>query len=208
MRAGETLAISGLVSSDASNSSTGMPFLGQLPIIGQLFRSDSFRAQKSDLVIFVTPLISDPALQPNTGLLTRADRIDGRFRNEYGNPDPLLADDEKAKRIEPSRQPVEATPARLPAPIRSTPAVAEDAPVRPAEHVLSETPPLQEQAPIPPVPRQAPASMPPPGVAEALRRLNASQHAPASPALPVDPAQAALNGKVPAQQIGVLGSPD
>ncbi len=71
MRAGETLAISGLFSADAVNDSNGMPFLGQLPIIGQLFRSDSFRAKKSDLVIFVTPVISDPELAPNTDLLAR-----------------------------------------------------------------------------------------------------------------------------------------
>ncbi|HEY4297844.1 MAG TPA: pilus assembly protein N-terminal domain-containing protein, partial [Paraburkholderia sp.] len=44
MRAGETLAISGLISADVATNSNGMPFLGQLPIIGQLFRSDSFRA--------------------------------------------------------------------------------------------------------------------------------------------------------------------
>jgi hypothetical protein len=36
--------------------------------------------------------------------------------------------------------------------------------------------------------------------------LNAAQHPPATDRVQVDAAQAALNGKVPAQQVGVLGS--
>jgi pilus assembly protein CpaC len=89
LRAGETIAISGLVSADALNASSGMPFLAQLPIIGQLFRSDNFRAKKSDLVIFVTPLISDPARAPNTALLARADKGDALYREHFGDPSPL-----------------------------------------------------------------------------------------------------------------------
>jgi pilus assembly protein CpaC len=226
MRAGETLAISGLVSADAANDSNGMPFLGKLPIIGQLFRSDSFRAKKSDLVIFVTPVISDPSLDPNTGLLARANRIDESFRNEYGNPSPLLSDEEKAKRTVAPRQPIEATPALLPAPIRSTPAVAEssthvpqhDQPEAPVSGAAAGSAPAHEQVAqavqaaqaagptaTPAVPQPPPASTPPPGVAEALRLLNTAQP-PAPSGMPVDPAQSALNGKVPAQQVGVLGS--
>jgi pilus assembly protein CpaC len=216
MRPGETLAISGLVSADAANDSNGMPFLGKLPIIGQLFRSDSFRAKKSDLVIFVTPIISDPALDPNTGLLARADRIDEAFRKEYGSPSPLLSDEENVTRQASPRQPVAATPALLPAPIRSTQAVAAQAPMHASEHGrfeaaagASASAAASTQAPASaadPAPQQAPASTPPPGVAEALRLLTAAQQAPVPPRMPLDPRQSALNGKVPAQQVGVLGS--
>ncbi|MDQ7978475.1 pilus assembly protein N-terminal domain-containing protein [Paraburkholderia sp. SARCC-3016] len=89
LRAGETIAISGLVSADALDASNGMPFLAQLPIIGQLFRSDSFRSKKSDLVIFVTPLISDPTRAPNTDLLARSDKGASLYREHFGNPSPL-----------------------------------------------------------------------------------------------------------------------
>ena len=37
-----------------------MPGLGDLPILGQLFRSDSFQANESELVIVVTPYIVQP----------------------------------------------------------------------------------------------------------------------------------------------------
>ena len=221
MRAGETLAISGLVSADAVTDSNGMPFLGQLPIIGQLFRSDSFRAKKSDLVIFVTPIISDPELEPNTSLLARADRVDQGFRKEYGNPEPLVADEEKATQSTAPRQPVVATPAFLPAPLRSAPAV-EQTPAPVSQPALPQTPVsnrvpsratelgsamTREPAPAaaaavptaspiqtsPGVSAQqtAPGSTPPEGVAEALRMLNAAQHPPAASSTPDTPRDAA-----------------
>lgn len=237
MRAGETLAISGLVSADAANDSNGMPFLSQVPIIGQLFRSDRFRAKKSDLVIFVTPVISDPELSPNTDLLARADKLDENFRKEYGNTDPLVADEDKAKHVTTPRQPIVPTPALLPTPVRSTPQVPAEpqasAPVAagaegpatpfpasaqtpayvPAQIPAQAAAPVSAQAPaqtqaagapaqLPPSP--PPASTPPAGVAEALRMLNDPQHAQAMPAH--DPMQPASNGKVPQQQIGVLGT--
>ena len=89
LRAGETIAISGLVSADALNASSGMPYLARLPIIGQLFRSDSFRAKNSDLVIFVTPVISDPSSDTNAALLARAQEGMRRYVDQYGARSPL-----------------------------------------------------------------------------------------------------------------------
>ncbi|SIO44594.1 type II and III secretion system protein family protein [Paraburkholderia phenazinium] len=214
MRAGETLAISGLVSSDAVNDSNGMPFLGQLPIIGHLFRSDSFRAKKSDLVIFVTPVISDPELSPNADLLARADNVDQRYRKEYGNPNPLIADKEEASHMPAPRQAIEPTSALLPAPVRSTDAVVAPVPAThsfPASSTPTQKAPATTAAPAPtPTPAPAPApvttGVPPAGVAEALRMLSAAQHPPGSPASVPNGTQPATNGKVPPQQVGVLGS--
>jgi len=94
LRAGETMAISGLINADAIGNTSRLPFLGRLPIIGRLFRSDEFRSKRSDLVIFVTPLISDPTLSPNTDLLERANRIDSGFRDKHGDPSPLAGRDD------------------------------------------------------------------------------------------------------------------
>ncbi|MFM0341056.1 type II and III secretion system protein family protein [Paraburkholderia fungorum] len=205
MRAGETLAISGLVSADILTDSNGMPFLGQIPIIGQLFRSDSFRAKKSDLVIFVTPVISDPELAPNTELLARADKLDRKYRKEYGNPSPVIADEEVATATPVPRQPIGTTPAVLPTPIRSTP---------PQEPVVEQTPasapvqaPLQTNSDTPTQLMQTrpPASTPPAGVADALLMLNAAQRPPAAPNTPANVVPPTGNGKVP-PQVGVLGN--
>ncbi|WP_345815555.1 pilus assembly protein N-terminal domain-containing protein [Paraburkholderia sp. PREW-6R] len=196
MRAGETLAISGLISADATNDSNGMPFLSQVPIIGQLFRSDAFRSKKSDLVIFVTPVISDPDLAPNTNLLTRADRIDESFRKEYGNPNPLIADKDKANHTTAPRQPIGPTPALIPTPIRST--LQQAAPAEPRAQPSS----VDAAGPLPP-PRPY-TGVPPVGVAEALRALSSEQQ-PQATRPPVS-TQPASNGKTSAQQVGVLGT--
>ncbi len=91
IRAGETLAISGLVNADASKAVDKVPLLGSIPILGRLFRSDEFRNNKSDLVIFVTPVVYDPASPENAALLQRGADVDANYRHRFGEPSPLPA---------------------------------------------------------------------------------------------------------------------
>lgn len=51
---GESLAIAGLISDDLRDSVTKFPGLGDVPILGQLFRSQEFQQDKTELIIFVT----------------------------------------------------------------------------------------------------------------------------------------------------------
>jgi pilus assembly protein CpaC len=65
LTSGQTMAIGGLISNDITRDVTKIPFLGDLPVIGQLFRSTSFNKGETELVILVTPTIVDPqALVP------------------------------------------------------------------------------------------------------------------------------------------------
>lgn len=57
---GETIVISGLLSSDSSSDVDLIPGLGNLPIIGRFFRSESRNNSASELVIFVTPEVIEP----------------------------------------------------------------------------------------------------------------------------------------------------
>jgi pilus assembly protein CpaC len=57
MRSGETLVMSGLINQEASKDVSGIKFLMDIPILGHLFRSKNFRDRKTELVIFVTPII-------------------------------------------------------------------------------------------------------------------------------------------------------
>ncbi len=57
---GQSMVISGLLRNVGSNSVDRAPFLGSLPIIGALFRSDSFRRNETELVIVVTPYLVQP----------------------------------------------------------------------------------------------------------------------------------------------------
>lgn len=54
---GGVLAIGGLISSEQSKSVDKLPILGDLPIIGQLFRHDTTRNDISELIVLVLPQI-------------------------------------------------------------------------------------------------------------------------------------------------------
>lgn len=56
---GETLVMSGLLNQEASEDVTGLKFLMDIPILGELFKSKTFRDKKTELVIFVTPQVFD-----------------------------------------------------------------------------------------------------------------------------------------------------
>ncbi len=54
---GETVVLGGIYEQDKSNSTSKVPFLGDLPLIGALFRSRTEKDDKNELLIFVTPKI-------------------------------------------------------------------------------------------------------------------------------------------------------
>jgi general secretion pathway protein D len=54
---GETFAIGGLIQEDEQESMSKVPLLGDIPIIGELFKSRSSDSSRSELLIFVTPRI-------------------------------------------------------------------------------------------------------------------------------------------------------
>src|ERR1041385_1998507 len=62
---GNTLVLGGLVQDDVRTSDTKAPVLGDLPLMGGLFRSDTKSRQKSNLIIFITPtIVEDADFQP------------------------------------------------------------------------------------------------------------------------------------------------
>ncbi len=70
MRPAQTLVVGGLLQQQDSELVQRVPVLGDLPIIGPLFRSTSFQRQDSDLVIFVTPIIVEPGGTPTPATTT------------------------------------------------------------------------------------------------------------------------------------------
>jgi general secretion pathway protein D len=58
---GQTLVLGGLVSERVVMTKNSVPGLGDLPLVGRLFRSESKNAQKRKLLVFITPTIIDPA---------------------------------------------------------------------------------------------------------------------------------------------------
>lgn len=62
---GETIVLGGIFEQQTANTQTKVPFLGDLPYVGRLFRKDVKKDNKSELLIFVTPRIVDDSVSRN-----------------------------------------------------------------------------------------------------------------------------------------------
>ena len=58
---GQTAVLSGLIYERSNRVKDKIPVLGDLPLLGRLFRSETTTYQKCNLIIFVTPTLVDPA---------------------------------------------------------------------------------------------------------------------------------------------------
>jgi general secretion pathway protein D len=58
---GQTVALGGLIAEDNVKSRDKVPVLGDIPVVGRLFRSENSRTVKKNLMIFVTATIVDAA---------------------------------------------------------------------------------------------------------------------------------------------------
>jgi type II secretory pathway component GspD/PulD (secretin) len=56
---GDTIIIAGLISDSERHSVSKLPLLGDLPILGALFRTESNVAERSEVVFMVTPHIME-----------------------------------------------------------------------------------------------------------------------------------------------------
>jgi len=60
---GETIVIGGVYSTTQNNVVDKVPFFGDLPYVGRLFRRDALQEKKSELLVFLTPrIMSDQAI--------------------------------------------------------------------------------------------------------------------------------------------------
>lgn len=72
LRDGESFTIAGLLSDTYTNDIRAFPFVGDIPVIGALFRSTSYQRDQTELVILVTPHLVTPTKMAG---VTPADRF-------------------------------------------------------------------------------------------------------------------------------------
>ena len=75
MRDGESFAIAGLLQDDFSDLNSQVPWLGDIPVLGALFRSVEYERQQTELVIIVTPHLVTPTRGDALALPTDRVRI-------------------------------------------------------------------------------------------------------------------------------------
>lgn len=61
---GQAFAIAGLLQDASRNTGRALPFAGEIPVLGALFRSDRYQRNETELVIIITPYLVRPAENP------------------------------------------------------------------------------------------------------------------------------------------------
>ena len=115
MRNGETLVLAGLLSRRTSNTIDKVPGIGDVPVLGALFRSRRFQNDETELVVFVTPTVVSPSTPE---LLERIQRTTAELQAvtpERTFLPPI------ATGAPPARAMVSATPAPLASPVAVAP---------------------------------------------------------------------------------------
>ncbi|MEK7756157.1 MAG: type II and III secretion system protein family protein, partial [Planctomycetota bacterium] len=76
LAAGQTIAIAGLLNEQVRGLASRVPGIGDVPVLGALFRSVNYRRSLTELVILVTPEIVAPLDEHQTVKLPQGDRND------------------------------------------------------------------------------------------------------------------------------------
>jgi pilus assembly protein CpaC len=88
VRSGETIVLSGLLQRTTGTDIDKVPVLGDIPVLGALFRSKRFQNKETELVVFVTPTVVDTRAP---GLQERVQRTTERLGTQMG-PTPYLSE--------------------------------------------------------------------------------------------------------------------
>jgi pilus assembly protein CpaC len=88
---GQSFAVAGLLQSNSQQDITKFPWLGDIPVLGSLFKSDAYRREETELVIIITPFFvegtSNKLQTPLTGRVPPTD-VDRLVMQRYNHPTP------------------------------------------------------------------------------------------------------------------------
>jgi pilus assembly protein CpaC len=162
LRDGQTFAIAGLLNNTALSSMRKIPGLGDIPVLGTLFKSRAYQKDQSELVVMVTPIIVRRDSQGvSQGLPSLIEPFMGAPNKAIAPPDPYTGSPRH-----PANQKQSPAPAPVPAPAPApspSPAPAPQAVPAPGDGTV-QSPPLSShpltavQEPAAPVMAAAPAA--------------------------------------------------
>ncbi|WP_203301753.1 pilus (MSHA type) biogenesis protein MshL [Marinobacter sediminum] len=58
---GQIVVIGGLIQNSSEDTNSAVPFFSDIPVVGELFKQRRFQSRKSELVILLRPVVSEPA---------------------------------------------------------------------------------------------------------------------------------------------------
>ncbi len=159
LNSGQSFAIAGLLNNQQTQAISKFPFLGDIPVLGPLFRSTRFQNSETELVIIITPYIVKPTSEerlalPTDGFSPPTD-TDFIFKMRQTNSDPNarpLSGEPRAVRVDDPLAESAPSPQAAPLPAVTPIAPAPYVPEAPAPKALPYTP-----TPSPKPLKQAPA---------------------------------------------------
>ncbi|MGO8918101.1 MAG: type II and III secretion system protein family protein [Stellaceae bacterium] len=89
LASGQSFAIAGLIQNNITQNLDKFPWLGDVPVLGQLFRSDQFQRNETELVVIVTPYVVRPVatanrlMAPTDGFVPSSDKNLVLYGEEY-----------------------------------------------------------------------------------------------------------------------------
>ena len=166
LRDGQTFAIAGLMNNTLTNTMSKIPGIGDIPILGLLFRSKAHQKNQTELVVMITPtIIRRGQMGVSEGLPSLMEPYLGAPNRTHPNPDPYVGSprypanqaNRSGNNNAPAPAPVQA--ARPVAPIPSRPVAEQPAPMplaptttpapMPTQVPATQTPQTQGTAPMP-----------------------------------------------------------
>jgi len=146
---GATIVLGGLIQNTLNETTQGVPFLSEIPILGALFRFKSQEKKRTNLMIFLRPIIIRAPEDAYRVTVDRYEYLRGYTRGEGPEREGIY------DRLEPS-PPTTPTPPRPSAPYAPPP---QSAPVQPP----AAQPPQAAPVPPPVAPPATPLAPPPVG---------------------------------------------
>jgi flagellar biosynthesis GTPase FlhF len=184
---GQTFAIAGLLNNTLSSTLQKIPGIGDIPILGALFRSKAAQKEQSELVVMITPQIlrtDSPGVTPS--LPKMPENFLPPVSDKQAKPTPAPAF-RGAELATPGAVVASASPKNVPVPI-TTPSTAMPSPAAAAAAVSALTPAAPKMATTPSAPgASATASVQAPAVQTGLAAMSEKD-------------QKALEGRVRAEQ--------
>jgi len=201
---GQTFAIAGLMNNTASSTLSKIPGIGDIPILGYLFKSRGYQKQQTELVVMITPTI---VRRGSTGVSAGLPNLVEPFMNAPSKtlppPAPYVGSprfpENQAPTGAPKREPVP------PAPAAASPAPSQPAPSQPAPQPVRQQPAssmpsaASSSAPAAPAPASRVTATPPPAPRPAASSTASAAPASAPTATPAPKPQAQAQPPAPSK---------
>jgi pilus assembly protein CpaC len=176
---GQTFAIAGLMNNTVNSTTDKIPGIGDIPIIGNLFRSRAYQKNQTELVVMITPqIMRRGSTGVSSGLPAAVEPYLGAPRKTIPQPAPYVGSPVYPATARPGGAPSGRTEPEPPAPTPTQPVVqpapAAAAPVVPAPTPVMTAAPATTKAPAPEV-KTPPA--PKPDAKAAAREREAQKQA-------------------------------